>query len=83
MVDIIDGKGGSRPPLTTLVLAIGTDRLRDVAGMHATDMIAEGGGIRPRTAGRRNVNTKGSTLPTTAFVDNDFTVVNIIYSCHM
>ena len=40
LVDIIDDKGGSKPPLTTLVLVIGTDRLRDVAGMHATDVIA-------------------------------------------
>lgn len=66
-----------------LVLVICTDRLRDMTGMHATDVIAEGGGIRPRPAGGRNVNTKGSTPSTTAFVDNHFTVVNIIYNCHM
>ena len=84
LVAIIDGKGGSRPPLTTLVLVIGTDRLRDVAGMHATDLIAEGGGIRPRPAGGRNVNTKESTPPTTAFVGKGHATqgaVKIDYAC--
>ena len=76
-------KGVADPRSPPLVLVIGTDRLRDVVGMHATDVIAEGGGIRPRPAGGRNVNTKGSSPPTTAFVDNDFTVVDIIYKCHM
>lgn len=42
---IITGKGGSRPLLTALVLVSETDRLRYVAGMQATDVIADGGGI--------------------------------------
>ena len=63
LVDIIDGKGSSRPPPTTLVLVIRTDRLRDMTGMHATDVTAEGGGIRPRPAGGRNGNTRGQLPP--------------------
>ena len=63
LVAIIDGKVDSRPPLTTLVLVIGTDRLRDVAGMHATDVIAEGGGIRPRPAGGKECKHKGVNSP--------------------
>ena len=63
LVGIINGKGGSRSLLTTLVLVIGTDRLRDVAGMHATDVIAEVGDIRPRPAEGRNGNTRGQLPP--------------------
>ena len=70
LVDIIDGKGGGRPLLTMLVLVICTDRLRDMTGMHATDVIAEGGGIRPRPAGGEWKH-KGSTPPTTAVVGKD------------
>ena len=71
LVDIVDGKGGGRPPLTMLVLVICTDRLRDMTGMHATDVIAEGGGIRPRPAGGGGWKHKGSTPPTTAVVGKD------------
>ena len=60
LVDISDGKGGSKPPLTTLVLVTGTDRLRDVVGMHATNVIADGGGIRPKPAG---METQRGQLP--------------------
>ena len=54
-----------------LVLVICTDRLRDMTGMHATDVIAEGGGIRPRPAGGGGWKHKGSTPPTTAVVGKD------------
>ena len=60
LVNIMDGRS-SRPLLTTSVLVSDTDRLRDMAGMYVTDVIADGGGTRPRPAGRRNRNTKGST----------------------
>ena len=56
LVDIMDGRRSSRLPLTTLVLVSGNDRLRDMAGMHVTDVVPDGGGIRPRPAGRRNGN---------------------------
>ena len=72
LVDIIDGKGGSRPPLTTLVLIIRTDRLRDVTGMHATDVIAEGGAWHQAKASwEEEWKHEGSTPPTTDFVGED------------
>ena len=51
------------PRSPPLVLVIGTDRLRDVAGMHATDVIVEGGGIRPRPAGGKECKHKGVNSP--------------------
>ena len=60
LVDIMDDRRSSRPLLTILVLVSDTDSLRDMAGMYVTDVIADGGGIRPRPAGRKNGNTEGS-----------------------
>ena len=64
LADIITGKGGSRPLLTALVIVGGTDKLRDMAEMHATDVIANGGGISPRPAEGRNGN-RGVNSPST------------------